>query len=214
MAGKHAAQTSNNKGKVIAAVVIAALIIAGVAAFFVLKGCSSDSGKNETAATTSVVTTTAQSTTSQTPSTSAEQNASEKETAAQDTRASNQDDESSAQESGDIAIPTEADAEVSYFNATFIPNGEATDAETGESVSLREALGASYSEGVLTFNSDGTFTDSITPNSSSGKYVVQNNKITATYSDDRNMDITVTDWNDGAPSAFHINYGGCIVYFG
>ena len=48
----------------------------------------------------------------------------------------------------------------------------------------------------------------------SGAYGVQGEKIHATYTNDKNMKIEVTEWDDGTPVSFQVIYGDCIVYFG
>ena len=121
----------------------------------------------------------------------------------------------------DILIPTEAGGTVTHFSATFKPNGEVTDLSTGKSVTLREVFGSSYASGQITFNEDRTFTDTLNglSGASTGMYNVENGKIKAIYSNDKNMDITVTKWNDDktVPEEFSIIYGdpetGYKVYF-
>lgn len=219
MAGRHAAHQapSNNKKKLIIIIICilaaAGLITGGVLLFMNSQKTPDEPQTATTAAATQQTTVAATAAAAQTAA-PAEQK-SEAATKAQD------DGQGAAQGSKttptvpDIVIPTQEGVQVTYFNASYIPIGEAKDALTGESVSLREALGTGYTEGTLTFNDDGTFTDNImTGGEASGRYVVQGETITATYADDRNMDITVTSWSNGAPAQFCVNYGGCIVYFG
>ncbi|MCD8026122.1 MAG: hypothetical protein LUF33_04110 [Clostridiales bacterium] len=47
----------------------------------------------------------------------------------------------------------------------------------------------------------------------SGSYVIKDDTITATYTNDKNMSITVTQWNGDTPTQFIVNYGGYDVYF-
>lgn len=47
----------------------------------------------------------------------------------------------------------------------------------------------------------------------SGAYVVEGEDISATYSNDKNMQISVNEWENGAPKDFVVNYGGYDVYF-
>ena len=213
MAGIQAAAPSGKKPVVIVVIiVIAAALIAGGVIFFLNMNKSNDTKKEPvqtTASATEVQTTENVKTTDAQPTTKADQSSSQEET-----KQSSDSDEQTTTANADIVIPTEEGAEVTYFKATYIPNGQAEDAQTGEAVSLREALGSGYTDGALTFNDDGTFTDTITASGSSGKYLVQNNKITATYADDKNMEINVSSWKDGAPESFTVNYGGCIVHFG
>ena len=221
MAGKHAA--SANGGKKAAVIVIiavlAAALIGGGIFFFVNMNSQKDKDKNTPVEITSAETTAQVSTARQSQTSGTKESEKASQTPAQNQTGAQQSAEDSGSQGTtaavDIVVPTQEGVKASYFNATYIPNGEAQDAETGNPVSLREALGAGYSEGAVTFNADGTFTDSLTAaGEMTGKYVVQGEKITATYSDDRNMEITVTEWNDGAPSRFSVNYGGCIVFFG
>ena len=117
------------------------------------------------------------------------------------------------EENVDVVVPTNGNAEVRYFNATYVPS-YAVNADSEEECSLKEVFGSSYAGGVITFNEDGTFTDSLTSlNANSGAYVVEGDSITATYSNDKNMTIEVEVWDNGTPLEFHINYGGYEVYF-
>lgn len=218
MAGKHAASNSSfdNRKKIIIIVIIA-LVIAGLITggiiFFINNQKKPDAPTTATTVastqqTTAVATGNAQTGTSAAQSSGAE-------TKSQGEAQSSSQTSKSQESVPDIVVPTHEGVEVTYFNASYIPNGEAKDVTTGESVSLRDALGTGYAEGALTFNDDGTFTDTVmTGVESSGRYVVQGDSITATYADDRNMEITVTSWSNGAPEQFSVNYGGCIVYFG
>ena len=188
MAGRHAAAPSGKKPVVIVVIiVIAAALIAGGVIFFLNMNKSNDTKKEPvqtTASATEVQTTENVKTTDAQPTTKADQSSSQEET-----KQSSDSDEQTTTANADIVIPTEEGAEVTYFKATYIPTGQAV-------------------------NDDGTFTDTITASGSSGKYLVQNNKITATYADDKNMEINVSSWKDGAPESFTVNYGGCIVHFG
>lgn len=217
MAGKHAAHAaSGSKKKIIIIIVcvIAALgLIAGGIMFWLNSQGNTDTKKTAATTAPTVATTVTAA--------SGDNNTKQTEAAAETTKSSDNTEETKSQQSHasqvvpDIQVPTQEGVDVTYFNGTYIPNGEAEDDQTGESVSLRDALGSGYSEGTLTFNSDGTFTDTIMSGEvSSGRYVVQNETITATYSDDRNMEITVSSWSNGAPAQFTVNYGGCIVHFG
>lgn len=219
MAGNHLAPP--NKKRIVVIITIAVLVaalIAGGVVFFVNQGKTAPKEKPEATvfSTASQPAGTVSSKAQQQSTTEAANNnatgASKKNT--NDKQASAQE-QVSAPSVQDIVVPTEAEGEVTYFSNSYSPNGEAKDAESGESVPLREALGASFAEGTLTFHDDGTFTDSvITGGVSTGRYHVQNETVTAIYSDDRNMEIDVTEWENGMPAKFSVNYGGCIVYFG
>lgn len=219
MAGKHAAPSSGSKKPLIIIIsVVVALAIAGTSVFFIL---TANRNKNQqtiattaaTAATTVPNSTSATAPTGQAPTTSS--GGTEQET----TSASSHSD-SEQETTMNINIPTEEGSTVSYFNASYIPSGEVIDLSTGESVSLRDVFGETYPGGALTFNDDGTFVDTIgSSGMDSGEYLVENGEIKATYIYDRNMNITVLEWNDEtkAPSSFYITYGngdnGYQVYF-
>lgn len=67
---------------------------------------------------------------------------------------------------------------------------------------------------MITFNSDGTFRDGLTSSSAnSGAYIVEDNTITATYTNDKNILVTINSWEDDTPSDFTVHYNGCDVYF-
>ena len=115
----------------------------------------------------------------------------------------------------DVVVPMEDGVEPTYFNASFIPNGKVEDTTSGQSVTLREAFGQSASDGVLTFNSDGTFRDTLVSGEhNQGAYVVQNHIIHATYTNDKNMIIDVVEWDGDTPVRFTVLYGDFLVYFG
>ena len=217
MAGKHHQKTSNAPLiiLIIVAVAVVAAIIGG-AIFLMNGGLSIFKGEETTAAVTTEAVTQAAAAT---------QAAEEQTTAAAEekTETKAQTEQTTSAESAvktedepiDIAVPTDPGVEVSYFNATFIPNGKVDDNLTGGSATLREVFGAGYSEGVLTFNSDGTFKDTlISSEANRGAYVAQHNTIHATYTNDRNMRIEVTEWDGDTPSQFNIQYGDFTVYFG
>lgn len=110
-----------------------------------------------------------------------------------------------------VVVPGDIE-EASYFSATFNPY-KAVDSITEEECSLKEVFGSSYGGGSITFNSDGSFSDSlINSSSNSGAYAVKGSAIVATYSNDKNMDISVSSWNGDIPSEIIINYGGYYVY--
>ena len=78
-----------------------------------------------------------------------------------------------------------------------------------------EKVGIKAGACSFTFNEDGTFKDTlISSESNRGAYVVQDKTIHATYTNDKNMRIEVTEWDGGTPSKFNIQYGDYTVYFG
>lgn len=204
MAGRHAAKSTPKKPVIIVVVaVLAVAAVVAVALFLTNKGGSSDSGSIQPSTIAS--TTQAENTESATESQTVNNLPDNPPANSEQPAASDVERET---EPIDIAIPTEEGSEISYFNASYIPNGEVIDLSTGESVTLRDVFGSTYPGGVLTFNDDGTFTDTISASGvDSGAYLVENGQIKATYVYDRNMDITVTEWNDDVPSAFYIIYG-------
>ena len=138
-------------------------------------------------------------------------------TAAQGMHGQLQPDSESSEETNIVIPPTEKDGEITYFSGKFIPSGKVVDRLTNNNnATLREVFGEGYNaQGGITFNNDGTFLDALRPShNNTGGYVVQNNKIIATYSDDINMDITVTEWNGNAPKSFYVVYADYEVYFG
>lgn len=221
MAGKHAAPESGSKKAVfIVITVIASLAVIGAAAFFVYTNFfmnKSDDKKDvqPTTVSATTVSTSASDTT--------EDNGQASSTDLPDNPPATEEpaatDEHQADTTVDINIPTEEGSTITHFNASYAPNGEVINLATGESATLRDVFGSTYPGGVLTFNDDGTFTDTIGGTGvDSGEYNVENGVIKATYVYDRNMDITVTSWNDdNSPSEFYITYGsegdGFRVYF-
>lgn len=204
MAGRHSAKSSK-KPLVIICIAVAVIIIGVVCAVIFF---------NSGSKTANTDTTTTQKTTSTVQSTSAES----AETTLQPTTAEQPTTqiESFTGETSEVpkvVVPTQSGQEVSYFNATYVPY-KAIDSSTNEECSLREVFGSSFSQGVITFNSDGTFTDSVTSSSvDSGAYAVEGDTIVATYSNDKNMSVKVVSWEGDTPSELIINYGGYDVYF-
>lgn len=221
MAGKHAAPSSGSKKPLIIIIsIVLVLVIAGTGAFFILTRNRNQS-QQTTATTAATAATTVPASSSaatapseQAPATTAAADAPQETTT--DTPSHSDEPETTM----DINIPTEEGSTVTYFNASYIPSGEVIDLETGESASLRDVFGATYPGGVLTFNDDGTFTDTIgSTGVDSGEYLVENGEVKATYIYDRNMNITVLEWNEETktPRSFYIVYGngevGYQVYF-
>lgn len=112
-----------------------------------------------------------------------------------------------------IVVPTQQGQESKYFSASFTPT-KAVDTSTDEKCSLREVFGSSYSGGSLVFYDNGTFADNLLATSeNSGGYAISGDTLYATYSNDKNMKITVTSWSDSEPAEIIVNYGGYDVYF-
>lgn len=205
MAGRHSAKTSK-KPIVIICIVTAVIIIGVICAVIIFNSGS------KPANTTS--TTSAQQTTSTVQSASGES----AETTVQTTESEQPTTQSEiftgeTSEVSKVVVPTKSGQEVSYFNATYVPY-KAVDSSTNEECTLREVFGSAFSQGVITFNSDGTFTDSVTSSSvNSGAYAVEGDTIVATYSNDKNMSVKVASWEGDTPLELIINYGGYDVYF-
>lgn len=207
MAGRHSAKSSK-KPIVIICIVAALIIIGAICAVIFLNSGSKPA--NTDSSTTQQTTSTVHSTSGETES--------ESETTVQSTEAEQPTTENESftgetSEVSKVVVPTQSGQEVSYFNATYVPY-KAIDSSTGEECTLREVFGSSFSQGVITFNSDGTFTDSLTSSSvDSGAYAVEGDTIVATYSNDKNMSVRVDSWDGDTPSELIINYGGYDVYF-
>ena len=204
MAGKHSKNEKKSKAPVVIIIVIA--VIAAIAAVFAVLyfngafGSKDNKSQENTTPTASAV-----------PYTTAQAVHGQEQTSAQSTEQSSQTEQTNA-----VVVPTEAEGDVTHFNATFVPNGKVVDTVSGNNTSLKEVFGTGYNtSGVLTFNNDGTFSDTVSSHEpATGGYAVQNNKISATYSNDKNMDITVTEWDGNTPVSFYVVYAGYQVYFG
>ena len=204
MAGRHSAKTS--KKPIVIICIVAAVIIIGVICALIFFNSSSKPA-NTTSTTTQQTTSTVQSTSVESAQTTLQPTESELPTTQSETFAVE------TSEVSKVVVPTKSGQEVSYFNATYVPY-KAIDSSTNEECTLREVFGSAFSQGVITFNSDGTFTDSVTSSSAnSGAYAVEGDAIVATYSNDKNMSVKVASWDGDTPSELIINYGGYDVYF-
>lgn len=126
-------------------------------------------------------------------------------------------DDSSAEikETQKVVVPTNNNIsdKVYYFSKTFSPY-KAIDSETGDPCPLKEVFGSSYAGGSISFNNDGTFSDTLSISSvNSGAYAVQGDTIKATYTNDKNVSVNIVQWNGDVPAEISINYGGYDVYF-
>ena len=98
---------------------------------------------------------------------------------------------------------------IEIISGVYVPDSSAEDISKGTKVSMRSLFGQSYSSGALTFNADGTFTDTLSSTgAAAGAYHVENGEITAVYLPDRQMDITVIDWDgqNNKPFSFYVIY--------
>lgn len=204
MAGRHSAKTS--KKPIVIICIVTAVIIIGVICAVIFFNSGSKPA-NTTSTTTQQTTSTVQSTSVESAQTTLQPTESEQPTTQSETFAGE------TSEVSKVVVPTQGGQEVSYFNATYVPH-KAVDSSTNEECTLREVFGSAFSQGVITFNSDGTFTDSVTSSSAnSGAYAVEGDKIVATYTNDKNMSVKVASWEGDTPSELIINYGGYDVYF-
>lgn len=204
MAGRHSAKTS--KKPIVIICIVTAVIIIGVICAVIFFNSGSKPA-NTTSTATQQTTSTVQSTSVESAQTTLQPTESEQPTTQSETFAGE------TSEVSKVVVPTQGGQEVSYFNATYVPY-KAVDSSTNEECTLREVFGSAFSQGVITFNSDGTFTDSVTSSSAnSGAYAVEGDKIVATYTNDKNMSVKVASWEGDTPSELIINYGGYDVYF-
>ncbi len=214
MSGRHAVKSSKKPLIiVICAVVLVAVIVAALILFM---NHSGGSDNNSTTAPATTIATTEVSTNS----TDSQSSTVEETTASGNNNQNSQDpteqgftSESSNNDS-EIVVPTiSGEEQKPKFSATLIPY-YAKDENSSEEVSLRDLFGSAYSGGGFTFNEDGTFIDGITnAAANSGAYIVEGNNIIITYSNDKNVIATVTDWNGDVPTEFTVNFGGIIVSF-
>ena len=218
MAGKHAQKGSNAPLVIliVVAVIVVAAIVGGV--IFFMNGGMSLCGSKETQPATAAPETTLAVTAGETRPAPAETKPEEQsQEVSQGDNASQAETGVHAEEEGtiNVLVPMEDGIEPTYFNASYVPNGKVDDTSTGQSVTLREVFGNDYNQGVLTFEQNGTFSDTLVSGEHNrGAYVVQNDKIHATYTNDKNMIIEVSEWDGGAPVRFTVLYGSFLVYFG
>lgn len=202
MAGRHSAKSSNTLIKVISTIAVIIIVIAAIVItvnFFTDNKVTGDKATVTTQQTTEIIESVTTSHTVATVPPTTEQGVTSV---------------TSQNATQVVVIPTENGENISYFNATYAPY-KAIDTFSDTECTLKEVFGSSYSGGVITFNSDGTFFDSVTSSSiKSGAYVVENELIKATYTNDKNMTVTVSEWDGDTPSELIINYGGYDVYFG
>lgn len=211
MAGRHSVKKSK---KSLVITIIVAVVVAAIACVIIFVPFNRSSDTN-TKSTTIANTTSADSDVLTLPAD--ETSASEQTTAEGKADESSNSDfdkkEESSEESQVVIVPTEEGAKISYFNGSFTPY-KAYDAETEEECSLKEVFGSSYSGGSLDFKDDGSFKDGLSLTSAnSGAYVLSSSTITATYTNDKNMFITVSRWDGDTPSEIVVNYGGYEVFF-
>ncbi len=212
MAGRHA-QKSKSKAPIVIIIIASVLVLgaAGVAVFFFMNNGRTQAEEASATTVSSEATVITSAPTEKTEATTAktEEKTEAEATVQTETGVPHEDSEI------DVVVPTEESGEISFFDATFIPNGRVLDTYSGEPVTLREVFGEGFSDAVLTFNSDGTYRDTLEKSGDdAGQYVVQNGKIIATSVHDRNKQITVTEWNGDTPAEFYVDYGGFQVWFG
>lgn len=216
MAGRHSAKPEKkSKVPLIIIIAVAVAVIAGVIVLIIFlngNGQKPTADNTETTVVTSTAEETNQSTVVTTTSVADESSSSETQNSAE-YHSSDETLPPETEESVNVVVPTNGGAKKDGFNATYIPY-KAVDPDSGDDVPLREFFGTSYADGVMTFNSDGTFRDGlISSSANSGAYIVEDNTMTATYANDKNITITINSWEDDAPSDFTVHYNGCDVYF-
>lgn len=192
---------TRNKSKFIISTVISMILTASL-----FTGCGCEAKKDTTASTVQTSTAGTSTTESQTI----------EETSSEDITTVEPETEEATEATTvqEIVVPTvEGDEPVQYFSAVFSPY-MAIDTYTDKQCSLKEVFGSSYNGGTITFNDDGTFVDGIKASSANtGAYVYKDNNLSATYSDDKNMIVSVLRLNDDGPVEIIVNYGGYDVYF-
>lgn len=202
MAGRRV-QKSSKKPFVIFLIAVA-VIIAGIVCLLVFFNVNSHTPDNKA---TTVVTTTSEQIVSVTSNSAEEEQITTTSVEAEKTT------QAEPAETQKVVVPTKNGGEIGYFNATYVPY-KAIDTMTNEECSLREVFGSSFGKGTITFNEDGTFTDSVISSSAnSGAYAAEGEAIVATYSNDKNMTVSAVGWDNGTPKELIINYGGYDVYF-
>ncbi len=206
---KHGKKTNNRKVPIIIAVIAAVVVLAAIICIIVFLFSKDKSENNAATTPVSTVQITEQ------PATTETSFVSEVETEAADNNVSEpSNSEQTAIGQQQIALPIQSGAKLSYFSADYSPY-KAVDTETGDEVSMRLVFGSAYSGGTVSFKNDGSFSDNlINSYANTGSYAVDVEKktITATYTNDKNMDITVLSWNSDTPAEIIINYGGFDIY--
>ncbi len=206
MSAKHSSNSvKKSKKPIIIAIIVAAVVICGAVAVVIGMNNGWFGGKTSSTEPTTSPTTQTQTVATQAQTSSTAQSQSE-------SQAVSSTDADETENSG-IVVPTSGGQQKSSFNATFVPN-KVIDTSTGSQMTLRDFFGSAYTEGAITFNSDGTFTDTLTATeNNSGAYIVEDDTITMTYTNDKNILITVDSWSGDTPSEIIVHYNGCDVYF-
>lgn len=208
MAGRHTAKGSSSKLPIIIISIVAVIVVAAVIVFAVFLNSNTDTDTTET---TSAVTVAQEETQPQASAPSEATDKTEAETS--EVKDENATEAQNSEAAKDIVVPTMGGTIKSSFNSTYIPY-KAVDLSNDSEVPLREFFGSNYTDGVLTFNDDGTFSDTITTNSAdSGAYVVEDDSIIITYTNDKNVFVTVNSWDGDTPTDITVHYGECDVYF-
>lgn len=203
MAGRHTAKTSKAPFVIVCILLVAVVAVIGAIIFMNFFG-NSDLPETSSQPVTTIEPITVSEDTAE---------ASQQTTVQPTTKEQGVTASENEKETIDVAVPTKNGEDIRYFNASYVPY-KAVDSASGTQCSLREVFGSAYAGGVITFNSDGTFTDTLTSSVvDSGAYAVEGDSIVATYTNDKNMSITVNSWDGDSPSDFVINYGGYDVYF-
>lgn len=205
MSGRHSKNSHKSKMPIIITIISAVIVIAVIVIFVFFM--NKPSSNNVPTQQTTVTTTTVVEETQAQQSSEAEAETTQEQTTKPES-VTIPENTSQAQ----VVVPTKGGETIKYFNATFAPY-KAIDTFTDTECSLKEVFGSSYSVGVITFNDNGSFRDSVSSSVGSGSYVVEGESIVATYSNDKNMNIRAIGWDGDTPTGVIINYGGYDVYF-
>lgn len=197
--------TKTSKKPLIFLIVALVLVVAAIVVVLIFMNSSKNPPKNDVTSQTVAT----YETLEQTDAPSTAQSSVEQQPATDSQQSSEQSSESEK-----VVVPTiNGEAQGEFFSASFTPY-KAVDTLTDSEAGLKEVFGSSYSGGSILFNSDGTFSDTLSLTSAnSGAYSVEGDLIVATYTNDKNIMIKVTNWNDKTPAEIIINYGGYDVYF-
>lgn len=213
MAGKHSANTSKKPIIItICAVLAVAIAVVCVVLLVPLNNNSNDNKIVSTSATADSVSKDSEVYTLPKDDNSKAESVVEKTNEDSSAFESKQESESSA-ENQVVVVPTEEGAKVSYFEGSFTPS-RAYESDTEKECPLKEVFGSAYAGGSIDFKGDGTFTDSISLTSAnSGGYALTGSTITVTYTNDKNIFMTVTKWDGDTPAEIEVSFGGYEVFF-
>lgn len=215
MSAKHITTNNSNKKKII--IIVSAIVVIIAAIVLVVFFAFGNKNKNNNTATSTAVTTTQSVSTSETTvaqTTDSQSSVTAEQSQQSSESSSNAQTSSNSETSQAIIVPTKNGADVQQgFSASFTPY-KAYDEETNSQVELNEVFGSSYRGGSINFSENSTFNETFSAGgTSSGAYVVEGNTITATYTNDKNISISIISKDGNTPTEIMMNYGGYNVYF-